>query len=574
MSLPITNDLFELTLTPSVPRRAARNYHPPATLGVVYTRPWVVDLILDLAGYTPQEDLAAKLVIEPAAGDGAFLLPMVQRLIASCRIHDRPLADCCEALLASELNEVSAQTLRASLTRMLCAEGAGQGQADVLARAWVRSGDFLLEAQDLARADFVIGNPPYVRLEEIQPAVASIYRTLYPTMVGRADLYIAFFEAALRQLKPGGVCAFICADRWMLNQYGAELRRLVTSAFSVETVVEMHKAEAFDAEVNAYPAVTIIRHASQGAAVVASANPNAARVDGIELARTLNTVHENGEAHTTLPNGIQAARVMTWFCGADPWPCVSPERLALLKRLEAEFLPLESDETQTIVGIGVATGCDDIYITLDASLVEPSRLLPLAMAGDAKHGKFAWSGHYLVDPWQEEGLVDLQQFPRLAAYIATHKERLKARNVGKRNPERWYRTIDRVNHWLLPKPKLYFPDIKSRISPILDREETYPHHNLYFVQSDGWDMEVLGGLLLSRVAQFFVECYGVRMRGGYLRFQAQSLRRIRVPHPEDIAPDQAECLRHAFRNYDIEEATQVAFQLYRMDHHMGELLGP
>jgi hypothetical protein len=62
-------------------------------------------------------------------------------------------------------------------------------------------------------------------------------------MVGRADLYIAFFEAALRQLKAGGVCAFVCADRWMLNHYGAERRRFITASCAVETVVEMHKRE-------------------------------------------------------------------------------------------------------------------------------------------------------------------------------------------------------------------------------------------------------------------------------------------------------------------------------------------
>ena len=64
-------------------------------------------------------------------------------------------------------------------------------------------------------------------------------------MRGRADLYVAFFEAALRQLREGGACAFICADRWMRNQYGAELRELVTSDFAVDVVIEMHNADAF-----------------------------------------------------------------------------------------------------------------------------------------------------------------------------------------------------------------------------------------------------------------------------------------------------------------------------------------
>jgi chromosomal replication initiation ATPase DnaA len=75
-------------------------------------------------------------------------------------------------------------------------------------------------------------------------------------MRGRADLYVAFFEAALHQLNERGVCAFICADHdlcrsWMRNQYGADLRELVTSAYGVEVVIEMHNADAFDDEVDA-----------------------------------------------------------------------------------------------------------------------------------------------------------------------------------------------------------------------------------------------------------------------------------------------------------------------------------
>lgn len=74
--------------------------------------------------------------------------------------------------------------------------------AEKLASSWVRTGDYLLDAHTIA-ADFVIGNPPYVRLEDIPEATAQFYRDAYPTMVGRADLYIAFFEAALRQLNEG-----------------------------------------------------------------------------------------------------------------------------------------------------------------------------------------------------------------------------------------------------------------------------------------------------------------------------------------------------------------------------------
>jgi len=546
---------------------------PQEKCGVVYTKPWTIELILDLAGYTSERDLACLTAIEPSAGNGAFLLVMAVRLVDSCKRHLRPVIDCLTALIAYELDENSACEARNAVVSELTKAGVSEVDATALACSWVRTGDYLLDAPTLPRADYVVGNPPYIRLEDINPALSSYYRELYSTMTGRADIYVAFYEAALRQLKPSGVCAFICADRWMLNQYGTDLRKLVTSGYSVEAVVEMHNADAFDSDVSAYPAITIIRKSPQGSVVVASAGQDAGSNGGATLARSLISV-QNDETNLDLASiGIKATRVDSWFRGSEPWPCVSPEKLALLKRLEMSFLPIESNLTRTIVGIGVATGADKVFVTKDPNVVEASRLLPLAMANDADSGKVKWSGHFLVDPWEESKLVDLQDYPRLSTYLSAHEPELIRRNVGQKNPTTWFRTIDRVNHWLTSRPKLYVADIKNRLIPFLDAGETYPHHNVYFVHSYDWNMEVLGGLLLSPVAQFFVECYGVRMRGGYLRFQAQYLRRIRVPNPKDISPNQQERLIDAFRRYDINQATAVSFELYGIDNKTGELLG-
>jgi adenine-specific DNA-methyltransferase len=84
---------------------------------------------------------------------------------------------------------------------------------------------------------------------------------------------------------------------------------------------------------------------------------------------------------------------------------------------------------------------------------------------------------------------------------------------------------------------------------------------------------VLGGLLLSDVAQFFVECYGVRMRGGYLRFQAQYLRRIRVPRLSQVTGRQAQRLRGAFRSRDVAAATEAALAVYGIEGVPPEVRG-
>ena len=73
----------------------------------------------------------------------------------------------------------------------------------------------------------------------------------------------------------------------------------------------------------------------------------------------------------------------------------------------------------------------------------------------------------------------------------------------------------------------------------------YPHHNLYFVTSEEWDLRALQAVLRSGIAKLFVEAYAVRIGGSFLRFQAQYLRRIRVPAWSEVASADRALLRGA-----------------------------
>jgi len=531
----------------------------PREAGVVYTKPWMVDLMLDLAGYEPERRLAELVALEPSAGDGAFLRAMAHRMVASCERHDLPLTRATGAIQAFELDVEAADRAVDVVRATLMSLSVPAGTAAMLARSWIRIGDFLEASLCFPIADFVIGNPPYIRLEEIPARKAACYRSGFSAMRGRADIYVAFYQAALNQLKPGGVCAYICADRWMLNDYGSALRKLITTGgYNVRHIIEAHNVEAFDAEVSAYPAVTVIAREQQRSVIVSKALPGIETEDRGRLIRALTALDSSPS--------IRSARFDDWFHGSEPWPCSSPHALRLLKHLEATCIPLESETTATKIGIGVATGADHVFITPTTPDIEPDRILPLALASDLKAGRVDWSGRCLINPWNERGLVDLGAYPRMETYLRPHHGLLSARHTARKDSaERWHKTIDRVNLALVQKDKLYIADIKDRLLPALDRGTTYPHHNLYWITSETWDLKVLGALLLSAVGEFFIHSYSVRMRGGYLRFQAQYLRRIRVPDPKTISPQLAETLRHAFETQDIELATKAAFMAYQID---------
>ncbi|MEV4722519.1 HsdM family class I SAM-dependent methyltransferase [Micromonospora humida] len=539
----------------------------PVSYGEVFTRRWVVDVLLDLTGYTVDRDLGVLYLIEPSCGSGAFLGPAVERLIASASSHGRDLATLADAIRAYDLQPEHVRASRALCRDLLVAAGAAQPTATSLAATWVRRADFLLDDVGDRKADVAIGNPPYIRYDDLDDVTAAAYRRTWSTMRGRGDIYVGFIERCLAMLKPEGRLGFICADRWMRNQYGAALRELVAARYSVEHIWTMHDADAFEAQVSAYPAITVLANRPQGPAVVADTTADFGAAQAFALAKAAS----DSWFHDFLDVGVKAHRLPHWFDSGSLWPTGSPARLALIELLNDRFGPLHDPDTGTRVSIGIATGADKAYVTKDRDAVERDRMLPLSMRQDLRTGSFVWQGNYLVNPWDTDGrLVDLADYPRMAAYLRKHPG-LKDRFVAKKAPGSWYRTIDKVNPAVTGRPKLLIQDMKTSIHPVLEKGGYYPHHNLYYVVSDAWDMEVLGGLLLSRVAQAFIEAYCVRMRGGTLRFQAQYLKQIRVPAPDAIPGDIADALRDAFRRRDVLAATEAAARAYDIDLSSYEL---
>jgi adenine-specific DNA-methyltransferase len=529
--------------------------------GEVFTRRWVVDALLDLTGYTAERDLARMTLVEPSVGAGAFLLPIVERLLASARARGRRHEDLGAALRCFDVQRTNVELCRKMTAAVLVADGCDSDLADRLADTWIVEQDFLLDEARL-EANVVVGNPPYIRIEDLNPDLAIRYRSRWQTMSGRADIYVGFYERSLSSLKPGGVLGFICADRWMRNQYGARLRDFVTSDFSVESVWTMHDVDAFEEEVSAYPAITIIRRASNRTSCVAATTRSFGQQSAAELVQWTSNAH-SADARGS---GYVAHRLPHWFTGNQMWPSGSPRRLALLEYLNDAFAPLEDERTGTRIGIGVATGADGVFVISDPELVERARALPLAMGGDLRTGQFRWGGNYLANPWLADGsLVDLQDYPKLAAHLESAGNSLRQRHTARKSPAKWYKTIDKVHLGLMSSQLLLLRDMGTAMNPVLAPPGFYPHHNLYFIASTGWDLEVLGGLLLSRIAQAFIEAYGVRMRGGTLRFQSQYLRQIRVPDPARIGPELGDRLKRAFRLRDAAEATEAAAIAYAID---------
>lgn len=535
--------------------------------GAIFTRSEVVEFILDLVGYTEDKPLAKQRLLEPSFGGGDFLIPAVSRLLRAWRAGEgakSALGDLGEAIRAVELHRETFESTHATVITLLTREGLTLSTAAALADRWLVHDDFLLTPLS-SQFDFVVGNPPYVRQEMIPPALLAEYRGRYQTMYDRADLYIPFIERSLSVLSNGGNLGFICAYRWMKNRYGGPLRRLVAEQFHLKIHVDMVDTQAFHSDVIAYPAITVISRESPGPTRIA----HRPAIDRATLTKLAEALRAN-----SLPTELETVRELAGVTNdEEPWLIESSDQMALIRRLEQQFPTLE--DAGCMVGIGVATGADKAYIGDFATLdVEADRKLPLVTTRDIASGEVEWQGQGVINPFAENGgLVDLRDYPRLRRYLEARRDVIAGRHCAQKSPTNWYRTIDRITPGLAKKPKLLIPDIKGEAHIVFENGNLYPHHNLYFITSETWDLRALQAVMLSAVTRLFVATYSTKMRGGFLRFQAQYLRRLRLPHWRSVSEALRVELIDAATKRDFQACNRAAFKLYGLSQEEKSGLG-
>lgn len=536
--------------------------------GAIFTRIEVVDFILDLIGYTEDKPLYKKRILEPSFGKGDFLLPIVRRLLTAWRTATgvKPtLDDLGNAIRAVELHRETFHLTYAAVVALLVKEGLSEKTATDLADSWLFQDDFLLAPLG-GQFDFVVGNPPYVRQELIPAPLLKEYRKRYQTIYDRADLYIPFLERSLLLLGEEGILGFICADRWMKNRYGGPLRKLIAEQFHLKAYVDMVDTQAFHSDVMAYPAITIINREATGPTRIAHC-PATDRGTLGALADALSAEHIQQK------EGGPIRELTLILNGSEPWLLGSLDQMKLIRRLEQQFPSLE--EAGCKVGIGVATGADKVFIgNFDELDIEPDRKLRLVTTRDITSGDVQWRGYGIINPFAENGsLVDLQEYPRLRRYLMAKREVIAKRHCAQKSPTNWYRTIDRIIPSLAKKPKLLIPDIKGEAHIVFEGGNLYPHHNLYYVISEAWDLRALQAVMLSAISRLFVATYSTKMRGGFFRFQAQYLRRIRIPLWEDVPKSLRKKLAEAAIKRDLPACNRAVFELYSLSHKERSSLG-
>ena len=394
----------------------------------VYTRPILVKRLLDRVGWTRDADLASARLLEPAAGDGAFLVEAVRRLVGSfvrrgLRVDIETLRD---RILAYELVPREANKASSRIVAEMKALGVHHATARACARAWVKTEDFLLAALPVAGFSHVVGNPPYLRWSKLPDALSAAYAERLPKSVARGDLYLPFLHRSFEHLADRGRCAFVCSDRWRYTVYAKDFRKRWCASLHIKTESAGEPKHAFDRDVYVHPEIL-------------TATPR----------------------RTSKP---QAAK----------------------RRTRGRTLA----ELGCTIRVGPALGVTQAFVLdPDEHDVESHLLHRWIDTREVLAGRVHWSGRRVVSLFDETGaLIDLEAHPVLAVRLGRFDARLRARYIV-RSGAPWYRTIDKVVGADWSAPKLLIPELAKSPRVAIDRTGTIPSHGLYCVFSHDADIQ-------------------------------------------------------------------------------------
>ena len=451
-----------------------------------------------------RERLAQVRVLDPACGSGAFLITALKYLLTEWRVmqdlrrrvtgdvmvrdEDEVIRDVLrDNLYGVDINPASVEITRLALwlhtargDRPLSSleEHIRDGNSLIDERFW--RGDVRLDlgdAEDRERIntfdwrdhfpevfdgsstegfDVVLGNPPYVKLQNFRkahPEMAEYLRDGRPdsgfdgyesAKSGSFDLYLPFIERGIELLRPGGRLGYIAPSVWVMNKYGAKLRELIEGQRSLDRWLDFRSHQIFE-EATVYTSLQFFRKPE------AEERPD----------RVLVAAAPDGIVPDEPWSSNDAALPWDRLGYGDRWLMLSGAERDLVDRLDRDCDRLGDDDVSEAVFVGLQTSADNIY---HLERIAPGRyrsaasegtevriedeiMHPLVSGPEAKRYIAPHTQTYILFPYRPVGTsialiseeIMEQQFPLAWGYLRSHERDLRARESNKMDDdENWW----------------------------------------------------------------------------------------------------------------------------------------
>ena len=236
----------------------AKSYSQEKLFGQVYTPQFVVCKILDDVGYNSSEILG-KTIIDPACGDGRFLVEIVKRIINFS--SDNDLKKNLECVYGWDIDENAIMECRENLNHLVKNKNIDiQWNVDIINSIKKYEKPDLFDASEFQKFDFIVGNPPYIRIQHLDLAQRNYIQKNYDfCKSGSTDIYIAFYELCINLLSKNGVCGLITPNTFLFTETARPLRLYFAANKNLIQITNYGDIQLFD-DATTYSAITIFNN--------------------------------------------------------------------------------------------------------------------------------------------------------------------------------------------------------------------------------------------------------------------------------------------------------------------------
>ena len=208
----------------------------------MFTPHYLVCNILDVANYSGK-CILQKHIIDNSCGNGAFLCEIIHRYCKEFLTESTDKENLKKELQSYihgiEIDEVAYRDCISNLNQIASTYGIENVDWDV------RNDDTLKVRLFDEKMDYVIGNPPYVRVHNLNNQYSEVKKHRCAGS-GMTDLYLVFFEIGFEMLKQGGKLCYITPSSWLSSIAGNLLRQSIQNQRNLLELVDLGHYQAFE----------------------------------------------------------------------------------------------------------------------------------------------------------------------------------------------------------------------------------------------------------------------------------------------------------------------------------------
>lgn len=398
--------------------------------------------------------------------------------------------------------------------------------------------EVLTDDGDFKGFDVVIGNPPYIRIQDLRQHNENLVEwysaNYFSTGSGNYDLYIPFIELGYNILASKGDFCFIMPHKFTNATYGEKIREFILKENSIRRIVHFGALQVFE-DASTYTGLFFL---------------NKKKSDFFEFVecKDFNSLKAN------IP--IKFDTVLTSSLTSKEWVFFGSEDDGLLERLIFKFPSLESLTKRIFQGL--KTSADKIFILEKISesedyyevlcredektyKLEKGLLFPLIKGGNSRDYQILISNLLIIFPYYDSALIKAEElsklYPATWSYLNNHKAFLENREAGKMKGEKWYGYVYPKALSLIDKPKIFTPDIAPtpRISYDSNGEFMFTggvSGGYGIVPNDDVSPYFLLAILNSKTAFWYITKTSTQMRGGWYSFESRYIKNVPIPFTE------------------------------------------